>query len=273
MKYLLLCFFSSIGLSQGLYHWIDDVNKTVHFVPRVEISLSLVEAKVSEQQWARLVVDTEYTDKGLNNDPYYQKLRRKFKGYSFKAINPELDFSGLVNVKIQTLDKEKSVQLLPGILGPYFHVWFDLNKSQTEKLRKSLSDKQDLVQVSAKVIANLKINKEVERFSRPNYNCERLFQSGDSTFKVLEQYFSLISKLKLNSFKYQETFENFKLEFLNRCLMQDLNTPVRSFKDLLGSKLYLNDHDGPIVGRTIKVKRKSESIELLSIQKTFKELR
>ncbi len=273
MKYIFLIIFSTISFSQNIDYWVDEFKKRVYFVPAIEMNISLVITKVSAQAWSRLVIDTEYTDQGLDNDPQYRNLKLKFPEYSFRALNPELSFSENVHVSIPALSKEKNVELRAGVLGPYFHGWFDLNKEETQKVKEMIQYQAKLVSLRTALVANFKINTIMEHYEISNSICDRIFSQGNNTFYVLKQYFKNISKFKKERFKYLSTYENLKAQVLNNCIMQDLNISISSFDDLLGQRLYQNNEKSSIIGQTIKVENKSESINLRSIHKTFEELK
>ncbi len=272
MKFLYLIIFSSISFSQNMDYWVDEFQERIYFVPRVEMNISLILTKVSSQKWGRLVIDTQYTDEGLNNDPEYLKLKEKYSDFSFQAINSELNFSEIAEIRLSVLGKKKKVQLRPGVLGPYFHAWFDLNKNETQKIREMALGKKKLVEINAELFAQFKINMILEKYEISNAICEKLFSQGSSTYEVFQQYFLAVDKIKETSFKYLSTYKDLKNQILNRCLMQDLNIQINSFDDLLKLKLYQNDESETIEGRTIEIQRRRERIKLKLMEVSYEEL-
>ncbi len=272
MKFLILIFIVCSAWGQDIHHWVDEYEKKVFFVPKLELKVSLVELKESEDDWGTLIIDSNYSSDEVEKDVDLNNLKKRYRDYEFRNLRT-IKSKDVISLRILPLKKNVSVQLRNSMHGVYFYLQVDLDQKNFLKIRESLLGEEKLVLIEDEFEVSMKKNEIVEEVSLGNKVCRKLFSNGNSTYSVLKNYFKQLHSLEQKEFKFNSTYESLRDNLLYGCVMQDMSQSVSSFKELLLTKLYENRSVKEIKGQTIKLENKKAKINIVTKVISYKEIK
>lgn len=208
-------------------HW--EVDGKVYFAPRPSTTAQLLIFKESERSWAYLQVHSDY---GSSVATQMDSLRRMYPGREVHWIRAEA--IGKARLTLSALDVNQESEWIPRSSGPAASFSMLLSRSETEKLKS----RPGSIQVNGRISVKLRTTRNIEEVILSPEVCDSLISEPADMGNVLIRFAALAQKLDRRVTRYPETKSSLKLSVLKECIEHDSIPNVRSFSQLLSTRVY-----------------------------------
>ncbi len=272
MKILLILIISFLSFSNTIHHWVDHHNKSLFYVPKLELKVSLVRLGEDKNDWGTLIIDSGYSMEGVDSDQSLKDLKSKYSSYEIRPLKASLNKE---NLSISILPIDKVMHLTPrnSVHGIYFYTQLDLNYHEYQKIHEFILENEIIIKIYDEVDVDVSLNQIVEEVKVSGSVCSRIFKDGSTTYSVIKNLIHEERKIESKKFKFQNTKKDLLTKLKYQCVQQDISDQILNFKDLLSSKLYQNNSSKDLIGQTIKLKKMTKSVGLQTRITSFKELK
>jgi hypothetical protein len=252
MKYIILVglLFCS-GAAHAASFWIDSQNKTIHIAPKPVFEISNQEVKADIDHWFMVTFDLKYDFDSMKDQ--FDEIKAKYPQYKVRKV--VINKSGSYELSVPNLDIHELIDPNPGVEGPYFTHTVFFAKSEREKIEKMLSNLESSVELKGSFLANIPVEKLVERAEISADVCDLFQKNGKNVFSAIENFPLVMREIERGA----KTEKNQKLlvsMILNSCLEFEEYRRISSFQELLGLPLKVS----PVVGGFM-VENKETQIE------------